>query len=216
MKRFPVFFFLIIFVVLGSVAVRRSALADPPESTLLSTVETWLAEKEGSVADKEAILSIIRHALEDDLPVEMLVDKIKEGLGPAEIAQAKVPLPQIVQEVSRRVCLLSEVRDLLWNKGIFSLPEGEKAVVPALSPKRFDSLVTEIADALGDYLEGGGSPLEGYLLFQTVSHRLWTLSQLTEPVISKEDADLILNSDRAIKPGELTRVVSKALEVSQE
>jgi hypothetical protein len=188
------------------------ASTESSDADMISTLQGWLAEKEGSAASKEAILSAVMLALEDDLPVTMLIDKIKEGLGPSGVPQPKAPLLEISQEIARRAQLLSEVRALLWSKGIFSAPEGTQAAVPSLPPERFDYLVNEIADALGDYLEGEGSPQEGHLLFQEVSHRLFSLSQLTEPVISLEDVNLVLNPERGIKPGDLTYVVLKALE----
>jgi len=186
------------------------------DADVMTTLQGWLAEKEGSIASKEALLSTVMRALEDDLPVTMLIDKIKEGLGPTGVPQPKVPLSEISQEVARRAQLLYEVRALLWSKGIFSTLEGTRSAVPSLPPERFDPLVTEMADTLGDYLEGGGSPLEGHLLFQEVSHRLFSLSQLTEPVISSEDANLVLHPERGIKPGDLTYVVLKALEATKQ
>ena len=186
------------------------------DAEVVQTLQGWLAEKEGDTASKQTILSFVVQALEDDLPVTMLIDKIKEGLGPSGVPQPKVPLPDISQEVARRAQLLYEVRSLLWSKGIFSIQEGTRSAVPSLPPERFDPLVTEMADTLGDYLEGGGSPLEGHLLFEEVSHRLLSLSQLTEPVISSEDVSLVLHPERGIKPGDLTYVALKVLESTRQ
>lgn len=161
-----------------------------------------LTAVEGAPADKEAILLTIAHALEDDLPVTTLVNKVAEGLARG------VPLPRIEQGISRRGRLLAEVRDLLYSKGIFSVSEEAQAVSPSLPVPIFDLLVTHIADALGDYLEGGGSPLEGHLLFQEVSLRL---SMLKGVVIPTEAVELALNR---IGPADLTRVVLKVLDQS--
>gem|GEM_PF-6995275 len=83
------------------------------DADVMTTLQGWLAEKEGSIASKEALLSTVMRALEDDLPVTMLIDKIKEGLGPTGVPQPKVPLSEISQEVARRAQLLYEVRALL-------------------------------------------------------------------------------------------------------
>ena len=155
-----------------------------------------LTAADGSLANKEIILLAIAHTLGDDLPVTTLVEKVEEGLARG------IPLPQIEQRISQRGQLLAEVRDLLYSKGIFSVSEEAQAVLPSLPSSRFDLLVTHIADALGDYLEGGGSPLEGYLLFQEVNLRLSMLK--ASSVIPGEDVELVLSR---IKPRDLTCVL---------
>lgn len=168
-----------------------------PEETL--RLVTRLAAVEGDPAEKERILLTLASVLAEGLPGKTLVDKVLEGLSRG------VPLSQIGREVSRRAYLLTEVRDLLYAKGIFVAKEGE-ATSPFLPPERFDLLVIHIADALGEYLEGGGSPLEGYLLEEVVHLRL---SKLKGPVIPVEDVDLVL---ARIGPGDLTRVVLEVLD----
>ena len=168
-----------------------------PEETL--GLVTRLTAAEGSPAEIEAILLTLASALMDGLPGKTLVDKTLEGLSRG------VPLTQIGQQVSIRARLLVEVRDLLYSKGIFVATEGQ-AASSSLLPERFDLLVVHIADALGEYLEGGGSPLDGYLLKEVVHLRLSNLKGVVIPV---EDVELVL---ARIGPADLTRVVLKVLE----
>jgi len=166
-----------------------------------------LSTVQGVPAEKEAILLTIAHALQDDLPVKILVDKVEEGLA------RNIPLtiilngsggqPRILGLV-QRASLLEAVRDLLYSKRIFSAPEGTKAISTCLPNAYFDCLVSEIAGSLADYLEGGGSPLEGYLMFQQVSLRLQTLAGLREPPLLAEDVDLVLER---LTPTDLTNIV---------
>ena len=165
-----------------------------PEEAL--RLVTRLSAVEASLADKEALLLTFASVLAESLPVKTLVDKALEGLSRG------VLLSQINREVSRRAYLLTEVRDLLYAKGIFVAKEGE-ATSPFLPPERFDLLVIHIADALGEYLEGGGSPLEGYLLEEVVRLRL---SKLKGVVIPIGDVELIL---ARIKGADLSRMVQK-------
>ena len=166
-----------------------------------------LSTAQGNPAEKEAILITIAHALQDDLPVKILVDKVEEGLA------RNIPLtvilngsgghPRILGLV-QRASLLEAVRDLLYSKRIFSAPEGTKAVSTCIPNARFDCLVSEIAGSLADYLEGGGSPLEGYVMLQKVSLRLQTLAGLREPPLLAKDVDLVLER---LTPTDLTNIV---------
>jgi hypothetical protein len=169
-----------------------------------------LSAAEGSLSDKEAILLTIAHALEDDLPVSTLVNKVEEGLARSVpllvILNGSGGQPLILGLVQRE-CLLGTVRDLLYSKRIFSAPEGTQAASTFLPLRRFDALVTNIADSLGEYLEGDGDPYDGFLLYQAMSTRLRNQSS-AESIIPAEDVDLVL--DR-IKPGDLTPTVLKAL-----
>ena len=160
---------------------------------------TRLAAVEGSLADKEEILLTIASALMDDLPVKTLVNKALEGL------TRGVPLIQIGLQVSIRAHLITEVRGLLYAKGIF-VPDEEQTGSPFLSSERFDLLVIHIADALAEHVEGGGSPLDGYLLEDVVRLRF---SKLKGAVIPVEDVELVL---ARIGPGDLTRVVLEVLD----
>jgi len=186
-----------------------------------------LSAAEGSPSDKEAILLTIAHALEDDLSVSTLVNTVEEGLARGVpllvILNGSGGQPLILGLVQRE-CLLGTVRDLLYSKRIFSAPEGAQAASTSLSLRRFDALVTNIADALGDYLEGDGNPYDGFLLYQAMSTRLRNQSSAEsvipagesiipagESIIPAEDVDLVL--DR-IEPGDLTPTVLKALNQS--
>jgi hypothetical protein len=163
-----------------------------------------LAKAQGGAAEEEAILLVIAHALEEDLPVTMLLSKVAEGLARG------IPLPVIAQDLSQRERLLAGVRDLLYAKRIFRAQEGMPAVSPSIPGPRFDLLVTHIADALGGYLEGGGSPLEGYLLLKDVTNRL---TLLAGSVIPPEDVELVLGR---IEAADLTRVARTALDQSKK
>ena len=166
-----------------------------------------LAIVQGEPAEKEEILVIIAHALQDDLPVKILIDQVEEGLARniplTVILNGSGGQPRILGLV-QRASLLEAVRDLLYSKRIFSAPEGTKAVSTCLPNARFDCLVSEIAGSLADYLEGGGSPLEGYLMFQQVSLRLQKLAGLREPPLLAEDVDLVLER---LTPTDLTNIV---------
>jgi len=168
-----------------------------PEESL--RLVTRLTAVEGNPVEKEAILLTLAFALTEGLPGKSLVDKTLEGLS------RRAPLVQIGQQVSIRARLLVEVRDLLYSKGIFVAAEGQVAS-SVLLPARFDLLIIHIADALGEYLEGGGSPLDGHLLKEAVQLRL---SKLEEVVIPVEDVELVL---ARITAGDLSRVLQKVLD----
>jgi len=167
---------------------------------------------EGDQGDKEGILIVIAHALQDDLPTAMLVEKAEEGMA------RRVPLALIMNGekgqppilgLSQREYLLSATRDTLYSKGIFSTPPGAKATAQSLSLVRFDTLVSQIADSLADYVESGGSPLEGHLLYQQVSDRLTDLAGLKVPIVQPDDAQLVLER---VSPADLTTIVLKIFE----
>ena len=167
---------------------------------------------EGEQGDKEGILITVAHTLQDGLPVAMLVEKAEEGMA------RSVPLTLILNGskgqppilgLTQRQYLLSATRDTLYSKGIFSTPPGTKAVAQSLSLARFDTLVSEMADSLADYVESGGSPLEGHLLYKQVSDRLTNLAGLKVPIVQPDDAQLVLER---VTPADLTAVVLKIFE----
>ncbi|MCK5248290.1 hypothetical protein KAR02_15405, partial [Candidatus Bipolaricaulota bacterium] len=90
---------------------------DFPSEPLLRLIER-LASHPAQPFEKEAILLVLAHASEDGLPIEGLINKALEGLARG------IPLQQIEQGLSDRVKLLAETRDLLYSKGIFSVPAG--------------------------------------------------------------------------------------------
>lgn len=158
-----------------------------------------LASAPGDPAEKEQLLMILVRALEDGLPIDELVNQGFEGLARG------IPLPDIERRLSQRLILLIEVRDLLYAVGVFSAPPGTPAVPSALPAARFYPLVMHVADAVGDYLDGGGSPLEGHAIYQQVLLRLTTLQGVTLPI---EDVRLVL--DR-IGPSDLAQVALSAV-----
>lgn len=170
-----------------------------------------LAADGGTPADKEGILLVIARALEDDLPVNLLIDKSEEGLARniplGVILNGTMGETRILGLVQRKQ-VLEAVRDLLYSKGIFCVSGKGQAVATSLPIERFDRIVTEIADVLCDYTESGGSPFDGHLIYKQVRIRLETLSQLREPPILAEDAALVLER---IEPGDLTSVILKVL-----
>jgi len=172
---------------------------------------TRLTAAQGEPKEKEGILLTIARALEDDLPVTLLVGKAEEGLA------RRVPLGIILNGsvgetrilgLVKREEILRAVRDLLYFKRIFTASGKGQTVATSLPQSRFDRIVTEVADVLCDYTEAGESPLDGHLIYEKVRLRLETLSQLKEPPILPEDAALVL---RRITPGDLTSVLLKVL-----
>lgn len=171
-----------------------------------------LAGYEGGQGDKEGILIVIAHTLQDDLPAAMLVEKAEEGMARnvplTLILNGKKGQPPILGLLQREY-LLSATRDTLYSKGIFSTSPGTKAVAQSIPAACFDTLVSEIADSLADYVESGESPLEGHLLYQRVNKRLSDLAGLKQPVIPPDDVQLVLER---ITPADLTTIVLKIFE----
>jgi len=175
---------------------------------LIDRLSAYSGEQEG----KEGILAVIAHTLQDDLPAAMLVEKAEEGMARqvplAFILDGEKGHPPILGLLQREY-LLCATRDTLYAKGVFSAPPGTKAVAQSLPLSRFDTLVNEIADSLADYVESGGSPLEGHLLYQQVSNRLTDLAELNVPIVPLADAQLVLER---IAPADLTTIVLKIFE----
>jgi hypothetical protein len=175
------------------------AQEDFPAEPLLRLVDR-LATHAAQAFEKEAILIILAHAVEDGLPIEGLINRASEGLA------RRVPLQQIEAGLAQRLVLLRETRDLLYAKGIFSVPAGApQTMTNAIPMPRFNQLLIHISGAIGEFLEGGGSPFEGHLLFQEMSNRLTMLQGVT---LLAEDVELIL--DR-IKASDLTQVALAAV-----
>lgn len=164
-----------------------------PAEQVLRFIER-LSGAQGAPAEKESILAILAHALEEGLPIDELVNKGSEGLARG------VPLRLIDHGLSQRLRLLVEVRDLMYAKGIFSAPAGAAAVPPVLPLPLFNQFVMHIADAIGDYLDGGGSPLDGHAIHQDVVLRLTALQGVT---FSPDTVSLVL--DR-LNPSDLAQI----------
>jgi hypothetical protein len=172
---------------------------DFPDAALLRLIER-LTSRSAAPFEKEAVLMVVARALQDGLPVEGLINKALEGLARG------ISLELIEQDLSERLVLLSETRDLLYAKGIFSAPAGGPQTVPTAIPAlRFNQLLINISETIGDFLEGGGSPFEGAQLYQEVRNRLMMLQGVT---LLPADVELVL--DR-IEPSDLTQVALAAV-----
>ncbi len=160
-----------------------------------------LAGGSGSAADKEAVILVVTRAIEEGIPIDSLLNKANEGLARG------VSLPSLAQLLQQRLRLLEESRDLFYSRGIFRASPGASvaAGATALSTSRFDGLLSNFGDALGDYLESGGSPFESQRIYDEVQARL---TLLTGSVLSGDDVELLL--DR-VGPADLTQVVLAAL-----
>jgi hypothetical protein len=152
-------------------------------------------------SDKEAVILTLISALEEGIPVDGLLNKAFEGLARG------VSLAPLNQFLRQRLKILIEARDLLYAKGIFRASAGTTTSpgASALPAVRFDALLSQLGDALGDYLESGGSPHDGNLIYQNVEARL---TMLRGSVLVPADVDLVLGR---IGPEDLTRVVLAAL-----
>jgi hypothetical protein len=168
-----------------------------------------LSAYQGNQGDKEQILMTIGRALQDDLPVEMLIEKTEEGMARGAplslILMGSMGQPPILG-LAQRVELMEATRDMLYTRRIFSAPPGAKAATQSLPIARFNILVNEIADVLADYVESGGSPVQGYLLYQQVSERLTNLANLKAPIVPLADAQLVLERVTAT---DLSSIVEK-------
>jgi len=160
-----------------------------------------LAGAAGTAADKEAIVLVVTKGIEQGLPIDSLLSKASEGLARG------VPLSSLAQLLAQRLRLLEESRDLFYSRGIFRAAPGAPvaAGATALPATRFDALLSEFGDALGDYLESGGSPFEAQQIYNQVHARL---TQLSGAVLTSSDVELLLSR---IDPADLTQVVLAAL-----
>ncbi len=180
----------------GAFQLGISASILTAEDALLVTDR--IVQAAGTAADKEAILLALATTLEQALPVERLIDKVIEGIS------RRVPLSAIRFEVQLRASLQAGIRDLLFSKGIF-VGSPSSAGGTALPQQRFNLLVMHISDALGDYREGGGSPLDYPSVHSAVEQRL---TYLGGSVILLQDVELALSR---IEPAELGSALLGAL-----
>jgi len=169
-----------------------------PADDLLRVIQR-LAPDPTASAEKERILRTLASALYDGLPIDDLITKTFEGLA------RRIPLPEIQRDLAQRLAFLTELRDTLYAVGIFSAPSGTTAVASALPTVRFNQLLMNIADTVADYIDGGGSPLEGHAMYEEVRIRLLMLQGT---VLETEDVGLALER---ITPSDLTRAALAAL-----
>ena len=169
-----------------------------PGPDVLRVIER-LATDSSPTKDKETILRTLAEALHEGLPINDLVTKTFEGLA------RRIPLTEIERGLEQRLALLIELRDTLYAVGVFSAPAGAAAVASALPTARFNRLLMNIADAVADYIEGGGSPLEGHAMYEEVRIRLTMLQGTVLPI---EDVQIALER---IAASDLTRAALAAL-----
>ena len=190
-----------------------------PADGLLSLIHR-IAPIPGSTEEKESMLLMFARTLESGQSIDSLLPKgfelasaLEEGL-PIEgvllealkgIAQGS-PISVIAGGITQRLILLREVRDLLFPRGLLRAAPGSPQTTPTALPEaRFDQLVEQIADAVSDYLEGGGGPFEEEEMYELVADRL---HRLPESIVQPADVGLVL--DR-IEPSDLTQVALAAL-----
>jgi len=143
------------------------------------------------------------NAMAEGLPVDGVVLEALKGI--AQHRSATV----IEQAIDQRLSLLCGVRDLLFEKNIFSTPESQGSTAAgALPESRFNALLTNIADTISDFLEGGGSPFDSDLLYEQVEDRLTKLSEGVSPSIPGSDVALVLER---FGPDDLKRVALAAV-----
>ncbi len=160
-----------------------------------------LAGGAGSAADKEAVILVVTRAIEGGIPVDGLLNKANEGLARG------VSLASLAQLLALRLELLEESRDLFWQYGIFRASPGASvsAGATALPASRFDALLSNFGDALGDYIESAKDPFASQQVYDEVQARL---TLLTGSVLSAGDVELLLSR---ISPADLTQIVLAAL-----
>jgi len=116
---------------------------------------------------REQVLLTIAEALLEEVPVEMLVSKVEEGLAKGR------PMDEILAEIQERKATLEEVKALLESKGF--VVGGELrvgAVTISLSFQLAGVVITDVAGAIEDYVRGGGNPTDSFAVRQAVLLRL--------------------------------------------
>lgn len=160
----------------------------------------------GPIAIKEKIGLVITTALEDDLPVVLLIDEIHEGLARG------IRLQLILRVITQQRKIISGVRDLLEARRIFiTNTREEEGEVIFLPRERFDLVVMHIADALGIYLAAEGDPRHAAALYATAAERLVRLSEIE--IIPTAIVELVL---RRIDGEALSEIVVDVLDIDQD
>jgi len=117
-----------------------------------------LTAADGSTNDLEIILAAIATGLLQDLPVEMLINKVDEGLARG------FSLDVIAGEVVERGQTLLEVKAMLTGKGIVIATDGNGFSLIAV-----DAAVTDIANVLENHVRSGKASNDGTLLSATLT-----------------------------------------------
>jgi hypothetical protein len=115
---------------------------------------------------REGVLLTIADALLGSVPVEMLINKVLEGL------KRGVPMSGILAEIQERKATLQQVKVLLEGKGFkvgVELPVGNATI--EITFEVAGVVITEIAGALEDYVRSGNDPANGLAVMRAVA--LW-------------------------------------------
>lgn len=116
---------------------------------------------------REQVLLTIAEALLRSVPVEMLLSKVEEGLAKGR------PMDEILWEIRERKATLEEVKALLEGKGfVVGLELQLGAVTVNLTFELAGKVITAVAEALEDYVRGGGDPADEIGVKQAVILRL--------------------------------------------
>lgn len=116
---------------------------------------------------REQVLLTIAAALLEEVPVEMLVSKVEEGLAKGR------PMEEILAEIGERKATLEEVKALLESKSFkvgIELRLG--AITITLSFELTGVVITDVAGALEDYVRDGKDPADSFAVRQAVLLRL--------------------------------------------
>jgi len=101
---------------------------------------------------REGVLLVVAQTLLTlDLPVEMIVSKIEEGMAKG------VPMSEILKEISERMLALKEVRDFLLVKGIKVGAEVAGTQLK-LTVQIVDRVITDTTGALEDWVRNAKNP----------------------------------------------------------
>lgn len=114
-----------------------------------------IATSGASIEDRETVLISIGQTLLEDIPVEMLINKVDEGLARG------MPMDVIAAEVVERRQTLVEVKALLNQKGIGIQ---QQANGPGFPRNAVDAAVTDIATVLENHIRSGKQANDGTLL----------------------------------------------------
>lgn len=114
-----------------------------------------IATSGASIDDRQTVLVSIGQTLSEDIPVEMLINKVDEGLARG------LPMDVIAAEVVERRQTLVEVKALLSQKGI---QVQQQANGPGFPRSAVDAAVTDIATVLENHVRSGKQPNDGTLL----------------------------------------------------
>jgi len=116
---------------------------------------------------REQVLLTVADALLKSVPVEMLVNKVEEGLAKGR------PMDEILAEVRERKATLEEVKALFEGKGLkagVELRIGSAAITPSF--ELVGRVITDVAGALEDYVRSGNDPADSFAVKQAVLLRL--------------------------------------------